>query len=345
MGKLRIGIIGAGGIAQARHIPAFQKLSDLVTIEAICDVNEEVARNVAQKFQINKVFSNYHEMFAKVDAVTICTPNKFHADIAVAALEAGVHVLCEKPMAMSTEECQAMVDAAEASGKVLSIAYHYRFIKDSQAAKKLVLENEIGEPIVARVKALRRRKVPGWGVFTNKELQGGGSLIDWGCHYLDLSLWLLGNPEPELVTGTTYNHLSKMPNQVNQWGSFNHETFNVDDHVTAYIRFKNGASMLFETSWSANIPKDDEGVSISGTVGGINLFPLQLNQAKHGMLLNSAAEWVPGDESPDLPQAQNFINCCLGIEQPVVKPREALQVSKIIDAIYKSSETRQSIIL
>ncbi|MEI2401099.1 Gfo/Idh/MocA family protein, partial [Paenibacillus phytohabitans] len=249
MSKLRIGIIGAGGIAQGRHIPAFQQLTD-VTITAICDVNEETAKRVAEKYQISSVFTQYQEMFAEVDAVVVCTPNKFHAEISIAALDAGVHVLCEKPMAMSTEECEMMVEASHRSGKVLAIAYHYRFLKDSQAAKKLVAENEIGEPIVARVKALRRRKVPGWGVFTNKDLQGGGTLIDWGCHFIDLSLWLLGNQEPVEVIGTAYNRLSKIPNQVNQWGSFDPNTFNVDDHVTAYIKFQNGASMLFETSWS-----------------------------------------------------------------------------------------------
>jgi predicted dehydrogenase len=343
MQKLRMGIIGVGGIAQARHIPAFLKFSDQVTIEAISDVNEATAKAVADKFNITKVYSNYRDIFQDVDAVTICTPNKFHAEITIAALEAGLHVLCEKPMAMTPEECQAMMDAAESSGKVLAIAYHYRFMKDSQAAKRIILENEIGQPMVARAKALRRRKVPGWGVFTNKELQGGGSLIDYGCHFLDLSLWLLGNPEVVEVIGTTYNQLSKMPEQVNLWGDFNHETFEVDDHVTAYIKFSNGASMLFETSWMANIKDDEESLSISGQTGGIDLFPFQLNQMKHGMLLNSEANWVPGEDDPGIPQAQNFINSCLGLDELIVKPQEALQVSQVIDAIYKSSETRKSV--
>ncbi|HLO12416.1 MAG TPA: Gfo/Idh/MocA family oxidoreductase [Pseudoneobacillus sp.] len=343
MQKLRMGIIGVGGIAQGRHIPTFLKLSDQVTIEAISDVNEETAKTVAEKFNISKVYSNYQDMFQAVDAVTICTPNKFHAEITIAALEAGLHVLCEKPMAMTPEECQSMIEAADRSGKVLHIAYHYRFMKDSQAAKRVILENEIGTPIVARAKALRRRKVPGWGVFTNKELQGGGSLIDYGCHFLDLSLWLLGNPEVIEVSGSTYNQLSKIPDQVNLWGSFDHKTFEVDDHVTAYIKFANGASMLFETSWMANINSDEESLSISGQTGGIDLFPLQINQMKHGMLLNCVADWVPGEDDPSLPQAQNFINSCLGLEELVVKPNEALQVSKIIDAIYKSSETGHSV--
>lgn len=343
MKKLQIGIIGVGGIAQNRHIPAFITLSEQVTIAGICDVNEQLAHSVAKKFNIPKVFHHYREMFKEVDAVVICTPNKFHAEMTVAALEAGIHVLCEKPMAMSFEESQLMCDASEKSGRVLAIAYHYRFMKEAQAAKRLIEENEIGKPFVARVQALRRRKVPGWGVFTNKELQGGGSLIDYGCHFLDLALWLLGNPEPVEVLGTTYNELSKMPNQVNLWGSFDHNSFAVDDHVTAYIKFANGASMLFETSWSANIKGDVENVSISGQTGGVDVFPFQLNQAKYGMLINSEADWLPGDEDPGIFQAQSFVDSCLGKKEFIVNRREALQVSKIIDAIYKSSEIGRSI--
>ncbi|WP_088103255.1 Gfo/Idh/MocA family protein [Halalkalibacter urbisdiaboli] len=343
MTKLKVGVIGVGGIAQDRHLPALQQLVEHVNIVAVCDVNEGTVKKVVEQFHVPHAFTDYHELLSHVDAVIICTPNKFHAEITIAALDAGVHVLCEKPMALNAKECEKMIEAAKKSGKVLSIAYHYRYMKDSQAAKRVILENEIGEPIVARAQALRRRKVPGWGVFTNKELQGGGSLIDYGCHFLDLTLWLLGNPKPIEVTGTAYNRLSKIPNQVNQWGTYNHETFDVDDHVTAYIRFENGASLLFETSWAANIKEDKESVSISGLTGGIDLFPLELNQAKYGTLFTSQADWIPGEENPGIAQVQNFVNSCLGVEELVVKPQEALQVTQIIDAIYNSSVSGHSI--
>ncbi|MEH7302303.1 Gfo/Idh/MocA family protein [Neobacillus drentensis] len=337
MKKLRIGIIGVGGIAQGRHIPAFLQLRDVCEITALCDVNVDRAKETAEKHQIPHVFENYQDLFSEVDAVCICTPNKFHAEISIAAFEAGVHVLCEKPMALSAEECEAMIAASKKADKVLAIAYHYRFMKESQAAKKAM--QEVGTPLVVRIQALRRRKVPGWGVFTNKDLQGGGSLIDYGCHLLDLALWLMGNPKQTMVSGTTYNTLSKMPNQVNQWGEFDHETFDVDDHVTAYAQFENGASMLFETSWAANIKDDKEHLSISGVDGGLSVFPFELYTTKNGMLLNSQAAWIPSEENPGLPQAKNFIQACLGLEELVVKPEEALQVSQIIDRIYESSES------
>ncbi len=337
MSKLRIGIIGVGGIAQGRHIPAFQSFSDDCVITAVSDVNKERAQEVATTHQIEYVFEDYRDMFGHVDAVCICTPNKFHAEITIAALEAGVNVLCEKPMALSAEECELMLEASKRSGKVLAIAYHYRFIKNSQAAKQLM--EEVGKPLVTRVQALRRRKVPGWGVFTNKSLQGGGSLIDYGCHLLDLAIWLMGSPKYVEVNGSTYNVLSKTPNGVNQWGTFDHETFDVDDHVTAYIKFENGASLLLETSWAANILDDQEHVSISGVDGGISVFPLELYTAKNGMLMNSQAAWVPGEDNPGVAQTKNFIDACRGEAELVVKPEEALQVSQIIDEIYKSAES------
>lgn len=343
MKKLRMGIIGVGGIAKGRHIPAFLQLKDKVELAAVNDMNQERAREAADKFDIPHMFENYHDLFKEVDAVTICTPNKFHAEISVAALAAGVHVLCEKPMAMTVEECERMVDASKKAGKLLSIGYHYRYTEAGQTAKRAVLNNEIGDPLVTRVQALRRRKVPGWGVFTNKELQGGGSLIDFGCHMLDLAIWLLGEPEPVEVMGTTYNRLSKSPNQINDWGVFDHETFEVDDHVTAYITFENGVSLQFECSWAANIKEDKIHLSISGADGGLNVYPFELYQPKLGKMMESTAEAEHDETAAGFVQAENFVSSCLGEAELVVKPEEAMKVSRIIEAIYKSSETGSSV--
>ncbi|WP_281974508.1 Gfo/Idh/MocA family protein [Halobacillus litoralis] len=343
MSRLRMGMIGVGGIAQGRHIPSFLELKDKVVLSAVQDVNEERAKEVAEKYNIPQVFSEYEEMFKEVDAVTICTPNKFHAEISIAALEAGVHVLCEKPMAITTAECEAMMEAARRNNRLLSIAYHYRYTPEAQLAKKAVLNNEIGDPLVTRVQAMRRRKVPGWGVFTNKDLQGGGSLIDFGCHLLDLALWLLDDPKPVEVMGKTYDRLSKTPGQVNDWGPFDHETFNVDDHVTSYITFENGESMQFECSWAANIKEDHTSLTISGVDGGVSVYPFELYQAKYGALLDSTAKIREGEPSPGLLQASNFVDSCLGEDELIVKPEQALKVTKLMEAIYESSQKGSSV--
>lgn len=343
MRKLKVGIIGVGGIAQDRHIPALLDLQDKAEIIAVNDVNKDRAIEVARKFEIPEILENYKDLFAVVDAVVICTPNKFHSEITVAALEAGVHVLCEKPMAITTEECEKMIAASEKSGKLLSTAYHYRYTEAGQVAKQAILDGAIGDPLVTRVQALRRRKVPGWGVFTNKDLQGGGSLIDYGCHLLDLSLWLLGDPKPVEVMGTTYNRLSKTPNQINDWGTFDHETFNVDDHVSGYITFDNGASLLLECSWAANIKEDTMHLSLSGADGGLSVYPFELYRPQHGTFLTSEAKAEHNEVDAGLLQAENFVDSCLGNAELVVKPQQAMKVSQIIEAIYKSSETGRSV--
>ncbi|WP_185819962.1 Gfo/Idh/MocA family protein, partial [Salibacterium salarium] len=275
MSQLKMGFIGVGGIAQDRHLPSFAH-TEGVELTAVQDMNDERARQVASVFDIPYVVKDYTELFKMVDAVTISTPNKFHSEIAVAALDAGVHVLCEKPMAMSTAECEAMIEAANRNDRHLSIGYHYRYTPEAKVAKELMENGEIGDPLVTRVQAMRRRKVPGWGVFTNKDLQGGGSMIDFGCHLLDLALWLLDDPKPVEVIGKTYNRLSKTPGLVNDWGSIDPETFNVDDHVTSYITFENGLSMQFECSWAANIKEDHTTLSISGVDGGMDVYPFEL---------------------------------------------------------------------
>ncbi|EIT86321.1 oxidoreductase domain-containing protein [Fictibacillus macauensis ZFHKF-1] len=345
MSLVRVGFIGVGGIAQSRHMPAISSVQDKAVIVSVYDTNKERAKEVARTFKVDHVSDTYEELLSLVDAVVISTPNKFHSEIAIAALQADVHVLCEKPMALTVAECDEMLLAAQKADKVLAIGYHYRYMKNAQAAKKVMFANEIGTPIVIRVQAMRRRKVPGWGVFTNKELQGGGSLMDYGCHLLDLALWLMGDATPVEVSGSQYNTLSKMPEQVNEWGDFDYETFDVDDHVTAYIRFDNGATLLLETSWSANIQADIENVSISGDRGGLDVFPFHVNQAKHGMLLDTVAPYIPGEEDPGISQAIHFIDSCLGLAEPLVKPEEARKVSYLIETIYKSSDLKRSITL
>lgn len=343
MDKLKVGIIGCGGIACQRHIPAFQNLSHLVEIVAVQDINSTLAQKTAQDFHIEHTFERYEMLFEYVDAVAICTPNKFHAEISIAALNAGVHVFCEKPMAMNQLECEQMIEASTRAGKLLAIGYHYRFTDAAITAKKAIDDKVVGEALVTRVQALRRRKVPGWGVFTNKSLQGGGSLIDYGCHLLDLSMWLLGDVEPVEVMGKTYNRLSKIPNQINDWGAFDNELFDVDDHVTSFITFEDQSSMQFECSWSANIKEDTKQLSISGVDGGVSLYPFEIYQPRFGAFFTEQATAEHDEDIAAQRQALNFVKSCLGQASLVVQPMQAQRINVLIDAIYKSDELGHSI--
>src|SRR5699024_9498161 len=258
----------------------------------VCDVNEAKGKEAAARFAIPHFCQEDEEMFSTVaiDAVVMCTPNKFRAGSTIAALKAGARGLCDRPMAPPPAHCRRMAKAAINADKLLSTGYHYRHTDAARMAKEAMRAQQIGDPLVTRIQAMRRRKVPGWGVFTNKELQGGGSLIDYGCHFIDLALWLLHYPEPVEVTGRAYNRLSTTPNQVNEWGAFDYQTFNVDDHVSSYITFKDGSSLQFECSWAANIKEDQMHLSVSGAEGGLNVYPFEIYRPQDNMYQLSEGE-------------------------------------------------------
>ncbi len=243
MTQLKVGIIGAGGIARGRHIPCFQR-NEKAALVAIADVAEGAAERVAREFGIPAFYTSYQDMIDKegLDAVVICTPNKFHAPVTIDALGRGLHVLCEKPMALNAEEGRSMLQAAQESGKILSIAFHYRHKPNARAAKQIIEDGELGDIYMVRVQALRRRGIPSWGTFTNKEIQGGGAMVDFGVHLLDLALWLMGSPRVQEVTAVTSQRLGTRPN-VNSWGPWNYQDFQVEDHAAAFLRLPGGKAI------------------------------------------------------------------------------------------------------
>jgi predicted dehydrogenase len=284
-------------------------------------------------------YDGVDELFSsgEIDAVYIALPNDMHKEYTIRAARAGLHVLCEKPMALNAEEGRAMLQAAQDSGKILSIAFHYRHKANARAAKQIIEDGELGDIYMVRVTALRRRGIPSWGTFTNKEIQGGGAMVDFGVHLLDLALWLMGSPRVQEVTGVTSQRLGTRPN-VNSWGPWNHQDFQVEDHAAAFLRLSGGKAIQMEVSWALNIAESAENVSLSGTEAGLDVFPLRINKPAHGMLINSTPAWMPGekDNEGDL-QTADFVDAVLEGRRPVVTAAQALQVSEIVDAIYRSS--------
>lgn len=339
--KLRVGIIGVGGIATGAHIPGYRQILDRVELVACADVNEARARQVAEQHGFQQAYADYAVMLQKadLDAVSVCTPNKFHAPATIAALEAGCHVLCEKPPALAAREAEAMVAAAQKAGKVLSFGLHMRFTAEGQAARRFVDGGELGEVYAVRVNALRRRGIPGWGVFTNKELQGGGPLIDIGVHVLDLALYLMGYPQPTQVLGATYQKIGSRSG-VGAMGPWDWKNFQVEDLAMGMIQFENGASLLLETSFAAEIePMEEMSLRLSGTEGGLSLFPLKVFKETHGTLLNIAPAWLPRVDRPHTEEVKHFVNACLTGGEPMVKGHEAIRLQKILDSIYTSAES------
>lgn len=344
--KLRIGIVGLGGIAQSAHIPAYQKIPDLCEIVAGCDVNEVVRTEAAQKFNIPHVYATYEEMFDKenLDAISICTPPKFHYGPAMAAMKKGISVLCEKPVAMNAQEAQEMVDAAEKNHVTFMVAFQYRFTAEAQTLKSYIQDGVLGDIYFGHCFYMRRRGIPGWGVFTVKELSRGGPLIDIGVHIMDLTLWLMGYPKPVSVLGSTYNPIGTKPGINLMSRNWDPAKFETEDAAFAMIKFDNGATLMMEATWAINLPQQ-EGTKVAGTLAGAELNPLRLYGQSERNITNTEViipEWMKRQSGQDL-KVKHFVEAVLNGTPVITKPNEIVDLAKLVDAIYESADTGQAV--
>ena len=354
---LRVGIIGCGGIAKGKHMPSLKKI-DTVNMVAFCDVNEEKALYAAKTYGAEgaKVYTDYQKMLKeeRLDAVHVCTPNNSHAPISIAAMEAGCHVLCEKPMAKTAKEAAAMLETQKKTGKKLTIGYQNRFLPDSQYLKKACMRGDLGDIYFAKAHALRRRAVPTWGVFLDEETQGGGPLIDIGTHALDLTLWMMDNYKVKSVTGSVFKKLSNQTDTGNIFGDWKPEEFTVEDSAFGFIQMENGATIFLESSWALNILDFVEAkTTLCGTKAGADMaHGVRINKADLGKLTTITPDlsaggvaFYEGESELDagLLEARGFINAITNDTEPLVKPEQALVVTQILEAIYKSSKTGKTI--
>lgn len=348
---IKIGIIGCGGIANGKHLPALEKLEN-VEVVAFCDIIEERAQKSKEKFGTKdaKVFIDYKELLkGELDAVHVCTPNISHDFITIDALEAGNHVMCEKPMAKTQEGALAMLEASKRTGKMLTIGYQNRYRLDSKYLKQVCENDELGEIYYGKALAIRRRAVPTWGVFLDEEAQGGGPLIDIGTHALDLTLWMMNNYKPKMVVGSVFKKLSNQTKTGNAWGDWNPEEYTVEDSAFGYIVMENGATIVLESSWALNIRETGEAKTVlCGTKAGADMNDgLQINGVKHNKqyiekpsLDASGVDFYDGkNEDAGTSEMISWISSVRYGTELVVKPEEAYMVTKILDAIYKSAET------
>lgn len=349
--KLRIGIIGCGGIANGKHMPSLSRIKE-VEMVAFCDIIRERAEKAAKKFGTSdaKVYEDYKELLKdkSIDVVHVLTPNREHSFITVDALESGKHVMCEKPMAINTEEAQKMLDAARRTGKKLTIGYQNRFRADSQFLKRACEAGELGDIYYGKAIALRRRGVPTWGVFLNEYEQGGGPLIDIGTHSLDLTLWMMDNYKPKMVVGSVYKKLGDQKEQGNSFGDWDPKKFTVEDSAFGYIVMENGATIMLESSWALNILDSREAKTLlCGTKAGADMVNgLRFNSVRHNrqceetINLNAGGvDFFEGNHSGDPAdlEARQWIDAILQDKEPVVKPEQAIVVTQILEAIYKSA--------
>lgn len=349
--KLRIGCIGIGGIFTGIHGPALLNHPE-VEIVAVCDIVEEKAQKFATAHNIPHVFTNYHDLLQlNLDAVDICTPNLLHSQIAVAALNRGMHVFTEKPDAVSTDEARRMADAARASGKTLMAMRNNRFTPHIQFLKQFIAEGHMGDIYTGRVGWIRRRGIPGkGGWFTTKALSGGGPLIDLGVHYLDLAMYLMGNPAPVTLSGSTYTKFAHndAPNDSahSKFGEARSQgTFDVEDLATGFIRFNSGASLQIEFSWASNIDQETQFLELRGTKAGFSLRNWELT-------LYSEIAGTLVDIHPKLPKMKlqhhaahlhHFIDVIQRRAQPINTPDHGIHIVSVLTGLYQSATQNKEI--
>ncbi|MBQ8214190.1 MAG: Gfo/Idh/MocA family oxidoreductase [Clostridia bacterium] len=350
---IKIGMIGCGGIANSKHMPSLSKVADCEMV-AFCDIVVERAEKAAKTFGTPdaKVYADYKELLKdpEIEVVHVCTPNRSHSFITVDALEAGKHVMCEKPMAINSAEAQKMLDAAERTGKKLTIGYQNRFRDDSLFLKKEAEDGTFGDIYYAKATALRRRAVPTWGVFLNEYEQGGGPLIDIGTHALDLTLWTLNNYKPKYCLGTTYHKLNRDTNQGNAWGNWDPDKFTVEDSAFGFVVMENGATIVLESAWALNTLDVREAVtSVCGTLAGADMMSgLRINGIRQGrqyvmepsFKAGGAAfnEGKKGESAADR-EARMWIEAVRNDTTPLTIPEQAYCVTRILEGIYESAKT------
>ena len=344
MGSLKVGVIGIGGIA-GTHVPGWQASANAEII-AGCDIRDEVLNNWGQQHGVEKLYANPGDLFSDpdIDIVDICTPNRYHAPLAIAALEAGKHVLCEKPLAPTPQEIDNMIQARDQAGKMLMTAQHFRFQGSSKAMKAELDTGVLGDIYHARSWMLRRGGAPTGSGFILKQHSGGGPCIDIGVHILDLTLWFMGNPEPISVSGVARAELAHQDGAFTGWGrNAIPQEFDVEDFAAAFVRFDNGAILMLEVSWLLHHDTEGEDMQmwLYGTKGGAhwpNCEFLSSNKETRQFYNNKLKLMYDGLE----PHAQECVEFAQAITDGAPSPvpaEQSRQVIKILDGIYRSQES------
>lgn len=336
---LRVAIIGAGQVADNVHASYYCTRADLQLV-AVCDSRRSQAQTLAEKYGNPQVWDDVQAMLDEVkpDIVSVCSPNRFHCEHTLQALNAGCHVMCEKPPAMTPEQASEMRNVARRRGKVLAYDFHHRFALDTQLLREQVMAGALGEIYVTTARALRRCGVPGWGVFTNKALQGGGPLIDIGIHMLDAAMYVLGFPAVKRVMAHSFQKIGTRKNS-GQFGQWDPATYTVEDALFGTVEFCNGGILRLETSFALNMPEQSiMNVNFCGDRAGATLFPAQIYTDRDGELdVLLARESADNDRHRRSMTA--FVNHVKGDPVTIADAEQGVVLQQLVAALYQSAET------
>lgn len=336
--KLRYGFIGAGGIAGA-HLHDLARRDD-VELAAMADISEAAMRRHHEQYGIPGMYADWQEMLAaeNLDAVSVCTPNKLHEAPTINALAAGCHVLCEKPLAHSAAAGERMLAAARKHGRKLVIGFQYRYHPRTRFLRRAFDAGQFGKVLFARVRAIRRRGIPNWGVFGSKELQGGGPLIDIGVHVLEMAHYAMGSPQPVSAAADLFTYIGDKPSDrvESMWKGWDHQNHTVEDLAVGRIRFAGGAVAHVEAAFAVH-GEDEWNFELFGDEGGARWNPPRVCTDEHGHMVDKSPAWLPQD-SMFARKMNNFVEHCL-YDAPTLAPAaDGLAVQRMLDALYRSAE-------
>lgn len=336
---LRIGIIGCGGIAQT-HI-GYLKKHPGVSIVCGADIRPAALEHMKSAHGVELLYEDYNKMLAEVgdavDAISVCTPNGVHAPAAIAAANAGKHVLCEKPMAMNAKDAQEMADVAKKNGVEFIIGFQHRYEPRSKQLRDMVAAGHFGKILYVRAQALRRRGIPNWGVFGRKELQGGGPLIDIGVHILEASHSIIGTPKPVSATGNTFTYLGNTKSDVvSTWPNWDHETYTVEDLAVGMIRFDTGTMLTLESSFVAHIPEDVFNIQIMGEKAGAIWSSSEIFTDYNDYMINSKTPYVGRWDMWEY-KMRHFVEVVRDGRPNEAPAEHGVMVQKMLDGIYAAS--------
>ena len=361
MNKLRVAVIGTGMIANAAHFPALNELrkKGLVEVVGVADIREEAAAETAKRHAVPNYYQDPQKMLdeLKPDFVAVCTPNVYHKKWTIAALRAGAHVACEKPMAVSLADAQEMFAVAEECNRYLFPCQCMRWRNYMQQAKYMVENGEIGEPYFSDISFIRRYGIPTWGMFHMKEHNFGGPFCDLGVHLIDALFWIVGNPKVEAVSGSAYTKIAGKGEDVliniAESGAYDglftprpydYREFSVEEFATGFMRLQGGMSVNFKFSWAINLPTTNLDMVICGDKGGISLNNEMLYRNVGKYQAETKLKWFDNGKYKGVPFEQhrymyeNIMDTLAGKAEYLITKEQNLEVTKAIECFYKSAE-------
>jgi predicted dehydrogenase len=334
MDKVRVALVGVGGISQIVRIPAIKKLED-VELVALCDIDETKVGFIADKYGVEKVYYDIQNLLMReeLDGIFICTPNHLHFTMALAAIEKGIPALIEKPVTLNLDQVERLAEKSKESGVPLVIGMNNRFREDAVVLKDFMQKDEIGTPFYMKCGWLRRwDRKPDQAWMHDVRISGGGVMMDMGISLVDLALWLLDNPPIKTVQSFIYNVFS---------------TTKAEDSAFAIIETEANTAITIEVAWRLHLERDLNYMHVFGKTGSAFMNPLRINKELHGKLVNvtpvGEKEHIDPFKTAFEKEISNFIQMIRGTESAITPIEEGIYLMKIMDAIYQSARQGKQI--